>query len=87
MTKAMYMDYLAFTVVSYASNFISSFIILSPLQLPQCSAFPGPLSVLVMDNATIHHRQEILDLVAEFGMHTHWFCAALIANCLYRCAH
>jgi hypothetical protein len=73
MTKAMYMDYLAFSVVSYASNLISSFLILSPLQLPQCFAFPGLLNVLVMDNAKIHHRQEILDLVAEFGIYTHWF--------------
>ncbi|KIM72560.1 hypothetical protein PILCRDRAFT_81771 [Piloderma croceum F 1598] len=55
MTKAMYIDYLAFTV------------------LPQYSAFPGLLSVLVMDNVKIHHRQEILNLVAEFGMHMHWF--------------
>ena len=35
-----------------------------------------------MDNAKIHHGQEILDLVAEFGthMHMHCFCAVLIAN-------
>jgi transposase len=41
--------------------------LLSLLQLPKCSAYPGPLSVLVMDNAKIHHGQEILELVDRFG--------------------
>jgi hypothetical protein len=37
------------------------------LQLPKCTAYPGPLSVLVMDNAKIHHGAEILELVDRFG--------------------
>jgi hypothetical protein len=37
-------------------------------QLLLCSPFPGPLSVLVMDNARIHHGEEILDLCDRFGM-------------------
>jgi hypothetical protein len=37
-------------------------------QLPKCSAFPRPLSVLVMDNAKIHHGQEVIDLIESFGM-------------------
>jgi hypothetical protein len=37
------------------------------MQLPMCSAYPGPLSVLVMDNAKIHHGVEILELVDRFG--------------------
>lgn len=36
--------------------------------LPQMSPFPGPRSVLVMDNATFHHSQEIYDLVESFGV-------------------
>jgi len=32
-----------------------------------CSPFPGPLSVLVMDNARIHHGDKILELVERFG--------------------
>ncbi|KAJ3542004.1 hypothetical protein NMY22_g3671 [Coprinellus aureogranulatus] len=36
--------------------------------LPLCSAFPGPLSVLVMDNARIHHGPEIKELLAEHGV-------------------
>ncbi|KAF8227826.1 hypothetical protein L208DRAFT_1080602, partial [Tricholoma matsutake] len=30
--------------------------------LPLCSPFPGPLSVLVMDNAHIHHGDKIVEL-------------------------
>ncbi|PPQ78673.1 hypothetical protein CVT24_002262 [Panaeolus cyanescens] len=36
--------------------------------LPLCSPYPGPLSVLVMDNARIHHGDNILDLVERFGV-------------------
>ena len=36
--------------------------------MPLCSPFPGPLSVLVMDNARIHHGAGILDLAERFGM-------------------
>jgi transposase len=38
------------------------------LQLPLWSPFPGLLSVLIMDNARIHHGEEILDLCDRFGM-------------------
>ncbi|KAJ8456687.1 hypothetical protein ONZ45_g18619 [Pleurotus djamor] len=50
MTKAMFLDWLEYTV------------------LPKCSAYPGPLSVLVMDNAKIHHGDEILELFDRFGV-------------------
>jgi hypothetical protein len=36
-------------------------------QLPKCTAYPGPLSVLVMDNARIHHGNKILELADRFG--------------------
>ncbi|OJA14533.1 hypothetical protein AZE42_13964, partial [Rhizopogon vesiculosus] len=35
--------------------------------LPKCSAYPGPLNVLVMDNAKIHHGAEVLELIDRFG--------------------
>ncbi|KIK34681.1 hypothetical protein CY34DRAFT_97511 [Suillus luteus UH-Slu-Lm8-n1] len=35
--------------------------------LPKCSAYPGPLSVLMMDNASIHHSAKILELADHFG--------------------
>jgi hypothetical protein len=38
--------------------------------MPLCSAYPGPLSVLVMDNARIHHGEEILELADRFGEFT-----------------
>lgn len=40
-------------------------------QLPKCSAYPGPLSVLIMDNAKIHHGAEVLELVDFFGVYFH----------------
>ena len=36
--------------------------------MPLCSAYPGPLSVLVMDNAKIHHGNAILELADQFGI-------------------
>ena len=36
-------------------------------QMPLCSAFPGPMSVLVMDNAQIHHGAGILELAEHFS--------------------
>ena len=35
--------------------------------MPICSAYPGPLSVLVMNNAKIHHGNAILELADRFG--------------------
>ncbi|KAF8238892.1 hypothetical protein L208DRAFT_1240716 [Tricholoma matsutake] len=35
--------------------------------LPKCTAYPGPLSVLMMDNARIHHGNKILKLADCFG--------------------
>ncbi|VDC07111.1 unnamed protein product [Peniophora sp. CBMAI 1063] len=41
---------------------------LEQLVLPNCSAYPGPCSVLVMDNAKIHHGEEMQELVDRFGV-------------------
>ncbi|TFY78726.1 hypothetical protein EWM64_g5286 [Hericium alpestre] len=37
--------------------------------LPKCTPYPGLLSVLVMDNAKIHHGDQILELADRFGVH------------------
>ncbi|KIK76359.1 hypothetical protein PAXRUDRAFT_170177, partial [Paxillus rubicundulus Ve08.2h10] len=39
--------------------------------LPMTTPFPGPQSILVMDNAHIHHSLEIEDLVHAHGKKTH----------------
>jgi hypothetical protein len=66
MTKAMFMEFLEFIVVRTVKfHFLMWILIL--VQLPKCTAYPGPLSVLVMDNAKIHHGEEILELVDRFG--------------------
>ena len=36
--------------------------------MPLCSPFPGPLSVLVIDNARIHHGDKILELADWYGV-------------------
>ena len=36
--------------------------------MPLTTPYPGPLSVLVMDNARIHHGDEILELADRFGI-------------------
>jgi transposase len=41
--------------------------------LPECSAYPGPLSVFVMDNASIHDVADILELADRFGAHVCFF--------------
>ena len=41
--------------------------IATPYQLPLCSPFPGKLSVLVMDNARIHHGEGVCELIESQG--------------------
>ena len=36
-------------------------------QLPLTTPFPGPRSVLLLDNAQIHHSEEVTDLVHSYG--------------------
>jgi len=66
-------DKRAFPWVSWVQcrEFLLRYILYSswfhPHQLPKCSAYPGPLIVLVMDNARIHYGDEILELADQFG--------------------
>lgn len=53
-------------------DLVGSFFLLSSLtidifQLPLMTPFPGPLSVLLLDNARIHHSKEVTNLVYSFG--------------------
>jgi transposase len=36
--------------------------------LPKCNPYPGVFSVLVLDNAKVHHGDEILELADRFGV-------------------
>ncbi len=48
--------------------------------MPLTSAYPGPLSVLVMDNAPIHHGDEILilaDCFGEYLLYTSTICVPM----------
>jgi hypothetical protein len=66
MTKQLFLEWLEYNVVSPPVLTVhqTSQIL---LQLPKCSPFPGPLSVLVMDNAKIHHGADVLELCERFG--------------------
>jgi transposase len=65
MTRDLYLQFLEYTVICLPSHFNQLGSDLD--QLPMCSAYPGPLSVLVMDNVKVHHGEEILELTARFG--------------------
>jgi len=64
--KAAFLHFLEFIVVSFF-DFEQHISLNKLLQMPKCSAYPGPLSVLVMDNAKIHHGDAILELADRFG--------------------
>lgn len=36
------------------------------MEMPLCAPFPGTLSVLVMDNARVHHGEGILELAENY---------------------
>jgi transposase InsO family protein len=36
--------------------------------LPQCQPFPGPRSIIILDNASIHRNQELKDMCEEAGV-------------------
>ena len=66
MTKAMFMEFLKFTMVCTINLGLVIWIMIF-VQLSKYTAYPGPLSVLVVDNAKIHHGDEILELIDLFG--------------------
>ena len=70
MTRAQFLHYLEFAVV-YLHYFVVSLHMPQPyiyFKMPLCSLFPGYLSVLVMDNVQIHHRDQILELADQFHL-------------------
>ena len=70
MNREMYLEFLEYHVVSaikHAPFTQSYYDLASRIQMPLTSAYPGPLSVLIMDNARIHHGDEILVLADRFG--------------------
>jgi hypothetical protein len=66
MTKELFLEWLEYNVVSLPILTIHQ-ITQILAQLPKCSPFPGPLSILVMDNAKIHHGADVLELCEHFG--------------------
>jgi hypothetical protein len=65
MTRAQFLEYLEHSVVHiHCCNILPHLLF---VQLPLCTLFPGYLSILIMDNACIHHGEEILELMQRFG--------------------
>jgi hypothetical protein len=90
MTKDLYINFLEYEVV--CAFFFTSIIVttrtnLDKPKMPLCSAYPGPLSVLVMDNAHIHHGVEILELADRFGEFTQFICLVYANMRHNRCTH
>jgi hypothetical protein len=77
MMQAQFLEYLEYSVVCIPFCSIQPHLLF--VQLPLCTPFPGYLSVLVMDNARIHHGEEILKLMQRFGDST---CLMSSAICL-----
>lgn len=79
MTKELFLEFLensvVCTIILSRHKLVFSYKIFILLQMPLCSPFPGPLSVLVMDNARIHHGYEITQIADRFGMYLQSRCS------------
>ena len=52
--------------INYIVNW--NLLIITILKLPKMNAFPGPCSVLVLDNVSIHKGQYLLDICSAKGI-------------------
>jgi transposase len=70
-TRDLFLRYLRDDLVCTSSISHSPFLIATThttgIKLPLMTPYPGPRSVLVMDNARIHHHEDITDLVESYG--------------------
>jgi len=66
--RVRYIEFIELFVVSiWLVNWLSG-LNYCHVQLPLCTQWPGKHSVLVMDNACIHHGEEIRELVMQHGV-------------------
>lgn len=56
-------------------------------QLPTMNPYPAPRSVILIDNAQIHHSQEVHDIVEQFGMSLDLFSHLANTDIVYRLSH
>jgi hypothetical protein len=66
--KVVLLHWLEFSVVHSCPSFSSLVTLTTAFQMPLCSPYPGPLSILVLNNARIHHNDDILALTDHFGI-------------------
>ena len=59
-----FLEFLRDDLVSILSSSLPT---LSTIQLPMTTPYPGPRSILVLDNACVHHAQQIEDLIHDYG--------------------
>ena len=65
MTIALFLEYLELNVVSQSGHF-SFLCTTTRSSSPNLPAYPGPFSVIVMDNAKIHYGDGILELADQW---------------------
>lgn len=66
-TKQTFMEYLHDDVVCDAPNIQPLYLTNLTIKLLMTMPYPGPQSVLIMDNACIHHSPKIDDLIQGYG--------------------
>jgi len=66
-TAVKYIEFLEFTVVSLFVLHHTMWASLTFIQLPLCEQYPGKLSVLIMDNARIHHGEGVAEIIVMHG--------------------
>jgi transposase len=67
---AMTIDgYLAFEIYQGGFNQERFNAFLREKVLPQCTPYPGPRSILIMDNASIHHHPDVTSMCEDAGVH------------------
>jgi transposase len=72
-----FLEFLRDGVVSTLAYHLQTLWLITVFQLPMTTPYPGPRSVLVLDNARIHHAQEIEDLIHDYGVFSVYPCLLL----------
>jgi transposase len=82
-TGITFYEYIVEEVVSICACFAKDRYPLSISKLPMMTPWPGPRSVLVLDNCPIHHNDALLALMQAAG--NHLVLLYICTTCLFEC--